>query len=328
MKNMRIPHTSFLVFSAMFILSGCGYMFAPKYSDPIYTQRAPLISLRYEYQDIHIYAPVKLVNTMPEAYQVYIFDKDNEVDALFAATYMPEEKLEVYLPQNTLSTDKNGNIIVISPQGRDMPEIRKKFTGIRYGNITLPVTQIIKTPAIVEGIVFRRYDDRMLGGIQVVAKDSTGRAFYTKSRLNGDYRFELPNEYGYRNDMVVSAGVGSLFPVVSKDAEFNGNFDLEMDFPLGPSKEFVERGNLYIVKNNLTHFRITSSNGSFTPFLLSKNDIVAVTQVAGNRLYGLVEIFWTDENAEMISGWVREQDVIYAANYFMSPQDDLELAKQ
>jgi len=328
MKNMRIPHTSFLVFSAMFILSGCGYMFAPKYSDPIYTQRAPLISLRYEYQDIHIYAPVRLVNTMPEASQVYIFDKDNEVDALFAATYMPEEKLEVYLPQNTLSTDKNGNIIVISPQGRDMPEIRKKFTGIRYGDITLPVTQIIKTPAIVESIVFRRYDDRMLGGIQLVAKDSTGRTFYTKSRLDGDYRFELPNEYGYRNDIVVSAGVGSLFPVVTKDAEFGGNFNLELDFPLGPSKEFVDRGNLYIVKNNLTHFRITSSNGSFTRFLLAKNDIVAVTQVAGNRLYGLVEIFWTDESAEMISGWVREQDVIYAGNYFMSPQDDLELAKK
>ena len=325
---MRIPHTSFLVFSAMFILSGCGYMFAPKYSDPIYTQRAPLISLRYEYQDIHIYAPVQLVNTMPEAYQVYIFDKDNEVDALFAATYMPEEKIEVYLPQNTLSTDKNGNIIVISPQGRDMPEIRKKFTGIRYGDITLPVTQIIKTPAIVEGIVFRRYDDRMLGGIQVVAKDSTGRAFYTKSRLDGDYRFELPNEYGYRNDLVVSAGVGSLFPVVTKGAEFNGNFNLGMDFPLGPSKEFVEQGNLYIVKNNLTPIRTAFFNGSTTLFLLAKNDIVAVQRVAGNKLYGLVEIFWTDENAEMISGWVRAQDVIYAGNYFLSPQDDLELAKQ
>ena len=325
---MRIPHTSFLVFSAMFVLSGCGYMFAPKYSDPIYTQRAPLISLRYEYRDIHIYAPLQVVNTLPQAYQVYIYDKDNEVDALFAATYMPEEKIEVYLPQNTLSTDKNGTIFVISPQGRDMPEIKIKFTGVRYGDITLPVSKIIKTPAIVEGLVFRRYDDRMLGGIQLVAADSTGRTFYTKSRLDGDYRFELPNEYGYRNDIVVSAGVGSLFPVVKKDAQFNGKFNLEMDFPLGPSKEFVEQGNLYIVINNLTHFRIASSNGSFTPFLLAKNDIVAVTQVAGNRLYGLVEIFWSDENAEMISGWVREQDVIYAGNYFMSPQDDLELAKQ
>ena len=128
---MRVPHTSLLVFSAIFILSGCGYMFAPKYSDPIYTERAPLISLRYEYQDLHIYAPVQLVNTMPNAYQVYIFDKDNEVDALFAATYMPEEKIEVYLPQNTLSTDKNGNIFVISPQGRDMPDIKIKFTGVK-----------------------------------------------------------------------------------------------------------------------------------------------------------------------------------------------------
>ena len=325
---MRIPHTSFLVFSAMFILSGCGYMFAPKYSEPIYTQRAPLISLRYEYQDIHIYAPVELVNTMPEAYQVYIFDRDNEVDALFAATYMPEEKLEVYLPQNTLSTDKNGNIFVISPQGRDMSEIRKKFTGVRYGDITLPVTQIIKTPAIIEGIVFRRYDDRMLGGIQVIATDSTGKAFYTKSRMDGDYRFELPNEYGYRNDIVVSAGVGSLFPVVTMDAQFGGNFNLELDFPLGPSKEFVEQGNLYIIKNNFTPIRETLFNGSLTLFLLSKNDIFAVRQVAGNKLYGLVEIFYTDENAKKISGWVREQDVIYAENYFVSDPDDLDLVKQ
>ena len=325
---MRIPHTSFLVILAMFILSSCGYMFAPKYSDPIYTQRAPLMSLKYEYQDIHIYAPLQLVNTLPEAYQVYIFDKDNEVDALFSATYMPEEKIEVYLPQNTLSTDKNGNIFVISPQGRDMPEIRKKFTGIRYGDIILPVTQIIKTPAIVEGIVFRRSNDRMLGGIQLIATDSTGRDFYTKSRMNGDYRFELPNEYGYRNDIVVSAGVGSLFPVVTMDAQFGGNFNLELDFPLGPSKEFVEQGNLYIIKNNFTPIRETFFNGSSTLFLLSKNDIFAVQQVAGNKLYGLVEIFYTDENAKKISGWVREQDVIYAENYFVSDPDDLDLVKQ
>ena len=278
--------------------------------------------------DIRIYAPLQLVNTLPEAYQVYIFDKDNEVDALFSATYMPEEKIEVYLPQNTLSTDKNGNIFVISPQGRDMPEIRKKFTGIRYGDIILPVTQIIKTPAIVEGIVFRRSNDRMLGGIQLIATDSTGRDFYTKSRMNGDYRFELPNEYGYRNDIVVSAGVGSLFPVVTMDAQFGGNFNLELDFPLGPSKEFVEQGNLYIIKNNFTPIRETLFNGSLTLFLLSKNDIFVVRQVAGNKLYGLVEIFWTDDAGEMITGWVREQDVIYAGNYFMSPQDDLDLVKQ
>ena len=322
------PHTSLLILFTAFIFSSCGYMFAPKYSDPIYTQRAPLISLRYEYQDIHINAPIQLVNTLPEAFQVYIYDRENEVDPIFAATYMPEEKIDVFLPQNALSTDKNGNIFVIYPQGPDMPEIKHEFTGVRYGKISLPVSKIIKTPAVIEGIVFRRYDERMLGGIQLVATDSTGRTFYTKSRIDGDYRFELPNEYGYRSDIIVSAGVGSLFPVVSKDAVFNGKFDLGIDFALGPSKDLVDRGNLYITKNNLTHFRKSSANGSITHFLLSKNDIIAVTQVSGNRLYGLVEIFWADDKSEMIPGWVREQDVIYAGNYFMSPQDDLELAKQ
>ena len=322
------PHTSLLILFTAFIFSSCGYMFAPKYSDPIYTQRAPLISLRYEYQDIHINAPIQLVNTLPEAFQVYIYDRENEVDPIFAATYMPEEKIDVFLPQNALSTDKNGNIFVIYPQGPDMPEIKHEFTGVRYGKISLPVSKIIKTPAVIEGIVFRRYDERMLGGIQLVATDSTGRTFYTKSRIDGDYRFELPNEYGYRNDIIVSAGVGSLFPLVIKDAVFNGKFDLGIDFALGPSKDFVDRGNLYITKNNLTHFRKSSANGSTTHFLLSKNDIIAVTQVSGNRLFGLVEVFWSDDKSEMIQGWVREQDVIYAGNYFMSPQDDLELAKQ
>ena len=50
--------------------------------------------------------------------------------------------------------------------------------------------------------------------------------------------------------------------------------------------------------------------------------------MAGNKLYGLVEIFYTDENAKKISGWVREQDVIYAENYFVSDPDDLDLVKQ
>ena len=181
------PHTSLLIFCAMFIFTGCGYMFAPKYPDPVYTQRAPLISLRYEYQDIQINAPVQLVNTLPEAFQVYIYDRDNEVDPIFAATYMPEEKIQVYLPQNTLSKEKNGNLFVIYPQGPDMPEIKHEFTGVSYGVITLPVSKIIKTPAVIEGVVLRRYDERMLGGIQLVATDSTGRSFYTKSRIDGDF---------------------------------------------------------------------------------------------------------------------------------------------
>ena len=101
-----------------------------------------------------------------------------------------------------------------------------------------------------------------------------------------------------------------------------------MDFPLGPSKEFVEKGNLYIIKNNLTHIRETFFNGSITLFLLAKNDIFAVQQVAGNKLYGLVEIFYTDGNAEMIFGWVRAQDVIYAEDYFVRYTDDVDLVKQ
>ena len=38
------------------------------------------------------------------------------------------------------------------------------------------------------------------------------------------------------------------------------------------------------------------------------------------------QVFWSENNSEMIPGWVRAQDVIYAGNYFMSPQDDLDLA--
>ena len=57
---------------------------------------------------------------------------------------MPEEKIDVFLPQNALSTDKNGNIFVIYPQGPDMPEIKHEFTGVRYGKISLPVSKIIK----------------------------------------------------------------------------------------------------------------------------------------------------------------------------------------
>ena len=101
-----------------------------------------------------------------------------------------------------------------------------------------------------------------------------------------------------------------------------------MNFPLGPSKEFVEKGNLYIIKNNLTPIRETFFNGSTTLFLLAKNDIFAVQQVAGNKLYGLVEIFYTDGNAEMISGWVRAQDVIYAEDYFVRYTENVDLVKE
>ncbi len=317
-----------ILFSFLFILTllinGCGYMLAPKYDQPIYTFKRPYVSVRQTYGEIHIITPVQLVNASPDYFDLQVIKTSDNSPIISGIQYMVGKPIEVYLPQNSLSLDVNGNTLILTPIGRNYSPIVFKFAGIRYGEIVLPHTVINKRPAIVSGLVSKRFDGEPLAHFPVAIIDSLGNKFSEYTNMYGEYEIKMPNEYFYYNNLKIVSGEGSPFHVSQNNIDFKGSFSTVSDILVGPSKQFMEEGNFYIVQNDLTHYRKEPFNGSETQFLLSMNELVAVSRVAGNRLLGQVEVFYETHKSVNITGWVNAKDVIWIGdiNLYLSGYGD------
>ncbi len=67
---------------------------------------------------------------------------------------------------------------------------------------------------------------------------------------------------------------------------------------------------VYTVNKDLTPFRKGPENGSDVLFLLNSGDQLAISRVAGDRLYGRVRVYLDKQkNYNYFSGWVLSKNV-------------------
>ena len=67
---------------------------------------------------------------------------------------------------------------------------------------------------------------------------------------------------------------------------------------------------VYAVQENLAPFRIGPENGAEVQFVLIEKEQVAISKVAGDRLYGRVRIYIESQNAyQNVFGWVLRKHI-------------------
>jgi|TARA_B100001079_G_C16381221_1_gene502140 hypothetical protein len=324
MNTINNKNLSALLLVVSFFANGCGYMLAPKYDQPIYTYKKPYVSVQLTYGEIHIIAPIILENALPDYFEFQVIRASDHSPIFSGTQYIIGDPIEVYLPQNSLPIDVNGNILILTPIGRNYKSVEIKFTGVRYGDILLPTTIIKKRPAIVRGVVTKRFDGSSIDNLHIEIIDSLGHKFVEKTNKNGEYEFKLPNEYYYYNNLKIYAGASSPFHISQQNIDFMGKFSTVVNLSIGPSKEFMEEGNFYIVKDDRTHYRSEPFNGSKTQFMLDNNELVSVSRVAGNRLLGQVEVFYDNHKSVFITGWINANEVVWIGdiNLYLSGNED------
>jgi hypothetical protein len=300
---------SYLVFSALIVVIqwfiGCSYLKVSQYDRPIILADNDQFNMRYTYAEVTIVAPILILDAQPTAYRLSIFDRRNTAEPLLQQVFFPGDSIKLVLPRNTLSREPLGNLAVLTPLGGDFVEVRHTFSVTPDPRIMLPISKVQRIPYVLFGTVYRRADNTPVAGAEVSLADSQHVFATSISDTMGFYRMQLRASQGEQEKLKLTVDTKGDLPKLSIPFNFNSDHEVRRDLFLGPPQTFLEKGVPYRVNENLVPFREGPENGAPVHFFLSKGDLVIVSKVAGDRLFGLTEI--RDETrgtTQEVEGWV------------------------
>ena len=298
------------VFLGQFFFWGCSSVKVPVYPEPILLDQNPVVFVRYAYDEIQFNLSVKVVDGNPTAYKLGIYKVQDMDSPLLSRIFFPGETMSVILPSNLLSVEDSGNVVIVVPQGDDFEIIKHFFKIDGPGQIDFPLANIRINPAVLTGIVSERIGDIPVGGAHVQIWDSSGVVSSTITNSSGDFIVELRSTFKDRNDLYISVSSDDQYPIWKNTINFQGLKLLTQNVILGPSLLFLKQGMVYRVIQNKSPLREGPENGSQIKFFLSRGDYFVVEKVAGELLFGRIEIpIDNNKKFEQFEGWVQNKNL-------------------
>ncbi|MFQ6606443.1 MAG: PEGA domain-containing protein [Fidelibacterota bacterium] len=284
---------------------GCSYLKVHQYDRPIILTDNDEINLRYAYAEVTIVAPVLIVDAQPTAYRLSLYDRRNTAEPLLQQIFFPGDSIKLVLPRNTLNREPLGNLAVLVPLGGDFVEVKHTFSVTPSKRIELPIFKVQRIPYILFGTVYYRADGSPLPRAEVSLADSLRILATSVTDTMGFYRLQLRASQGEQENLKLTVDTKGELPKLIIPFKFNNNHEVRKDLYIGPPQAFLEKGVPYRVEEDLVPFREGPENGAPVHFFLMRGDLVIVSKVAGDRLFGLTEI--RDETrgtTQEVEGWV------------------------
>jgi len=261
--------------------------------------------MRYTYAEVTIVAPVLILDAQPTAYRLSIYDRRNTAEPLLQQVFFPGDSIKLVLPRNTLNREPSGNLAVLVPLGGDFLKVQHTFSVTPSHRLELPIFKVQRIPYVLLGTVYRRSDSSPITGAEVSLADSQRVLAMSVTDTIGFYRLQLRASQGEQEHLKLTVDTKGALPKLSVPFNFHKKHEIRRDLFLGPPQAFLEKGAPYRVKENLVPFREGPQNGAPVHFFLSQGDLVIVSKVAGDRLFGLTEV--RDETrgtTQEVEGWV------------------------
>ncbi len=288
-------------------ISGCGSLLVPKYSDVIYNNRQPLISVTYEYGEIEVRLPLVYLGAKPNilAFQVYSYGDTTQpiISILQEAT----SEFRVYLPQGVLDINEPTNLIKITPQNPEFETSFVRFKGIRFGSIQLPPKLVRMRPIIVTGTVFLNRDGRHLPGVDVSLKNFDQMIHEVQTDTSGIFMISIPGEYSKADYLQLVGGENLIFKSYRNKLIIKDLFELNIDIGIGPGPGLDEP--IYLTNHENVHFRGDPDIGSKTLFLLEEGEPVSVQRVTPSEYFGTIEVELESRKKIKMEGWILRNDL-------------------
>lgn len=286
-------------------LGGCSGSKKPVIIEPILLEREAEVSIRYYYDVITLTAPVRIVHTTPTAFRFGLYQRVRPAEPFIERVFFPGEPIQVILPRAIFSSDTLGNMAVLDPMGGNYRRLEQLFTLASSPEQILVPFVVKSSPHILKIFVLKRIDERPVSQAEVVVSD--GKSIFGSGITDslGYTRIEIERAENPREFLRVSVRTGGDYPPWSGNVPLTDKATVEKTVWLGTSTDKENGGVFYKVVTDLVPLREGPENGASTIFFLSTGDRVYVTRVAGDRLYGTVEVFTSDPNVSReFSGWV------------------------
>lgn len=272
---------------------------------PILLEREAEVNIRYDYDVIKLEAPVIIIDSIPTAFRFSLYQRIRPGELLIERVFFPGEPIQLILPRTLFSSDTLGNLAILDPLGGNYKKLEQLFTLSSVQEQVLFPFVVTLAPYVLKFFVLERMNGDPVAQAKVIVSnggnilgfgitDSLGFARITIKRVEHPWEF-----------LRVSIRTGGNYPPWSGNVEVSDQTIFEKTIWLGTALAKNNGGVFYKVIEDLTPLREGPENGSPTIFFLNMGDRVYVTKVAGDRLYGSVEVFTDDPNVFIdFSGWI------------------------
>lgn len=305
---IKLRSLSGFLFMGHFYFWGCSFMMTPEYPEPILLDANPSVAVRYEYGNIQLKLQTQILDGNPTAYRFSVFNQSDSISPLISKIFFPDDTIIVILPVDFFQIEDLGYVAILVPQGDDFEIVKNYFTIEQTGVFEFPTAYIRRKPVMLVGNVSQRIGKIPIVGAKVQIFDSTGVVGYSETNISGQFGIELRFPFKDRKDLHLTISTGGRFSRWRDRIDFQGEKWLNKSVVLGPSALFISQGMVYRVIQNETPFREGPENGSPIKFFLSEGDIFVAETVAGDQLFGQIEIL-IEKNGyfQHFEGWIKNK---------------------
>ena len=285
----------------LWIISCCFGQQEESVHDSIYTSKS------LEARTVTIKAQVKTVDVSPTAYRISYYPRTRQAEPYITKLFFPGEKMEVIIPEDILSPDSLGNVVKLEPLGGEYDVQYRMFNRAKdeiklHPFLVTYVSDIIKLNIVDEATG----DPVSFGEIKVTQSGELLTEVIADSM--GYTRVRVPVYRTIENEVIMSINTNGLFPTWTESFILTRGLS-EKTIKL--SRLVPLKGeSIYSVIADHAPFREGPENASEVLFLLSEGEQLAISKVAGDRLFGRVRIFSDKEKMyHYFSGWILSKNV-------------------
>ena len=294
--NFFKKFTFFLVISAAFA------------QDAISNINSLEITKSQESKTVSITAIVNTIETNPTAYRFSVYARSKSAEPFIQKLFFPNEPIQIILPLDILSSDTLGNIAKLEPLG-DKYSIQYRMFNKQDNEIKLTLYEVLKPADILKLTILNKESKKPVSNVNTLAFQNGELLSSSKSDSIGYSRLRIP--LNREKDIPINI-------LIDTDGKFQ-LYRREIVIKEGTSEEIIMLSSLkleigetvYQVIDDLVPFREGPENGSSVLFFLNSGEQVVVSKVAGDRLFGRVNVFLEMQGRyKNVNGWILHKYVI------------------
>ncbi len=259
-----------------------------------------------EASSVNIIAKVNAVDTKPTAYRMSYYPRNHPAEPYITKLFFPGEKMQVVIPEGILNSDTLGNVARLEPLGGDYDIQYRMFNKVKDEIVLTPFTVRYISDIIKMKIIDS--NDKSVPFAKIRVTQSGKLLAHAVTDSMGYTRVRVPVSRNVEEGVIISIITDGLFPTWTETYFVpNGSTDKIIELS---NLELLKGESIYTVNTDLAPFREGPENGSNVLFLLNNGEQLAISKVAGDRLYGRVRIYLDKQkNYNYFSGWILSKNV-------------------
>ena len=234
------------------------------------------------------------------------YPRNHPAEPYITKLFFPGEKMQVVIPEGILNSDTLGNVARLEPLGGDYDIQYRMFNKVKDEIVLTPFT--VRYISDIIKMKITDSNDKSVPFAKIRVTQSGKLLTYAVTDSMGYTRVRVPVSRNVEEGVIISIITDGLFPTWT-ETYFVPNGSTDKIIKLS-NLQLLKGESIYTVNTDLAPFREGPENGSNVLFLLNNGEQLAISKVAGDRLYGRVRIYLDKQkNYNYFSGWILSKNV-------------------